>query len=66
MKKGLTVADKRQIIQDFKEWSGGFTFDQYGLDELAVYITNTLSTKYDSNQVNEWIQSIVETNNDIK
>lgn len=51
MTKTLTNAEKDEILEDFKEWSGGFTPDQcpsHGYDEAThqSYVEHAMDVKF--------------------
>jgi len=55
--KKLTAAQKAAVLADFKEWSGGFTPDMCGDDEINKYIEYAMDANLDDNAVDEFLSN---------
>lgn len=60
-KKNLSRSDKKAILKDFKEWSGGEVPQDHPWEDedgeflgLNTYLSDALSTKYDKKAVEQW------------
>lgn len=51
----LDDAAKRQILSDFKEWSGGSTPDECSEHEIDTYVSMALSVNYDEDSALEFL-----------
>jgi hypothetical protein len=55
--KALTAKQKAAVLADFKEWSGGFTPDQCGDDELNKYIEYAMDANLDEKAVDDFLSN---------
>lgn len=51
----LSDQDKQAILEDFREWSGGFDPNEMTPEELDVYLSHSLSTQYNQDVVGDWL-----------
>ena len=57
----LTSEDKKAILKDFMDWSGGFTPDETDWDDdVSPYITHRLdASKFKRKDVRQWLHDVV-------
>lgn len=56
----LTKAQKRELIADFKEWSGGYTPNE-AEDRIDDYIEGSLSTELPEKAAREYLENYIST-----
>lgn len=60
VKESLSAAQKKAVLKDFKEWTGGFGPDEVTKGRINTYVKSSMDSKLDAGDVKEYLTSLSE------